>query len=145
MITFFELKKLLDEGCTCALTDGERVVTSRERGVRPLVELIASGADYNGWHAADKIVGKAAALLYAKLGVAELYAQTLSVGGLGVCRRFRIAAEYGALTPEIINRKGDGACPMELAVADADDPTAAYEKICAALERLRREATESPQ
>ena len=71
----------MDEGCTCALTDGERIVTSRERGVRPLVELIASGADYNGWHAADKIVGKAAA----------------------------------------------------------------YEKICAALERLRREATETPQ
>ena len=34
--------KLAQENYTCVLTDGERFFTSRERGVKPIVEFIAS-------------------------------------------------------------------------------------------------------
>lgn len=138
MLNLDGLKKILDDGgYTCALTDGNRVITSKARGVRPLADFIASGADFKGWLAADKIVGKAAALLYARLGVAELYAHVLSQAGADVCRRLGIKAECGVIAKSIINRKGDGICPMERAVADVDDPSDAYKKICAALAAIK--------
>lgn len=137
MIGLDELKKILDDGgYTCALTDGEKLITSTARGVRPLVEFISGGADFKGWLAADRIVGKAAALLYARLGIAALYANVLSAGGADVCKRFNIDVRYDVLAEKIINRKGDGICPMERAVADIVDPSDAYDAICAALARL---------
>lgn len=132
-----ELKSLLEkDGYTCVLSDGREIVTSRDRGVRPLVELIKSGKDYSGYIAADRTIGKAAALLYAKLGVTRVYAFVMSAGGVEVCKRHGIAAEYAALTDKIINRKGDDICPMEKTVMDIDAPDAAYEAICKRLVEL---------
>ena len=62
------------EGFTCAIAKGEKLFTSTSRGVRPLLDLIESGEDFRGGVAADKIVGKAAALLYAHMGISEVYA-----------------------------------------------------------------------
>ena len=118
------------------LSDGREIVTSRERGVRPLVELIKSGKDYSGYFAADKTIGKAAALLYAKLGVTRVYAFVMSEGGAEVCKRFGIFAEYATLTDKIINRKGDDICPMEKTVMNIDDPDAAFVAICKKLAEL---------
>ena len=49
---------------TLVLLRGEEQVTSDLRGIRPLLELLDSGRDFSGFVAADRIVGKAAALLY---------------------------------------------------------------------------------
>lgn len=75
----------------------------------------------------DKIVGKAAALLYALMGIEALYAEVLSEGAEDVLRRFRILTEYEKIVPAIINRKGDGICPMEEAVKETEDPLSAFE------------------
>lgn len=133
------IKRLLgEEGYTCVLSDGETVLTSRERGVKPLVQLIESGTDLRGFFAADKIVGKAAALLYAHMGVAEIYAEVAGEGAAEVCRRFGIKLTYGELTPKIINRRGDGICPMERTVAEIDEPREALAAIKETLKRLSR-------
>ncbi len=127
---------LASDGPTLALTDGEALITRRERGVKPLVELIDGGRELRGYIAADKVVGKAAAMLYAVLGIAELYACVASEGAVEVCRKRGIRLTYGTLAPHIINRRGDGSCPMEKAVADIDDPfeaLAAVRKTLAAL------------
>ena len=138
-MTVNELKELLSrEGYTCAAACGEEVITSRERGIRPLVELIASGKELRGAVAADKIVGKAAALLYAYLGVSALYAEVASEGAVEVCKRHGISLSYGVVAPEIVNRKGDGICPMEEAVAGIEEPRAAYLAVTEKLKRLSR-------
>lgn len=114
---------------TCVVSDGETVYTDTANGVRPLLALINSGTNLVGFAAADRIVGRAAALLYAYMGVTALYAQVLSEGALAVCRARGIAVEYETLTATIRNRAGDGPCPMESAVAGTEDPATALQCI----------------
>lgn len=66
----------------------------------------------------------------------EVYADVLAEKALEILRRNEIDAYYGELAPVIINRRGDGPCPMEIAVADTDDPEEAYSAVKACLLRL---------
>lgn len=126
----------LEDGYTCVITrDGQTLYASRESGIRPLLEILRQGIDVSGGDAADRIVGKAAALLYARMGVARVRAVVMSRSGLSVLESRGIPAQYQTLTDAIVNRRGDGPCPMEQAVADLDDPDRAY----AALEARVRE------
>ena len=137
MISNERLKALLaEENLTCVLSDGNRLIKSRERGVKPLIGFIESGKSFKGFTAADKVVGKAAALLYALMGVSSLYASVISEGALTVCKSFGISVEYGTLTQHIINRRGDGFCPMEQAVADISDPQTAFNAVKEKLKNL---------
>ena len=131
------LKSLLEaEDYTCVLYGRDEVISSRERGIKPLIGFIDSGNDFNGFSAADKIVGKAAALLYAYMGVKELYAEVIGRQALEVCEKYGIAVTYGIVTPKIINRKGDGVCPMEEAVEGINDPASAVTAVKEKLKRL---------
>ena len=125
-----------DGGYTCVLSDGKSIVTSKDRGVAPLLQLIECGGDYRGYFAADKVVGAAAALLYAYMGVAELCALVMSERAAQVCERHGIAYRCDRVVPHIINRKGDGVCPMEQAVAQTDDPRAAVSIIADKLKAM---------
>lgn len=132
-----ELRNILSGGnYTCVLSNGEDTVTSREKGVRPLIEFIDSGKDFAGYSAADKIVGKAAALLYAYMKVGELYAEVASRAAVDACGKFGITLSYGTLTESIINRRGDGICPMEETVANISEPSDAYKAIKTKLANL---------
>lgn len=124
-------------GHTIALCKGEQVVTSDLRGIAPMLTLIGEGRDLAGWSAADVIVGKAAALLFAYAGIKEVYAKVLSKGGAAVLRGHGIPYSCGMLTPHIVNRKGDGICPMESAVADISDPAQAVRALNSRLRELR--------
>lgn len=115
-------KELLEKNpaLTCAFVHGEQVVTSELHGVKPLLEHIEGGL--NGWSAADKVVGRGAALLYVLLGVRELYAQVLSRSAEEVLKLHRIPYQCDILTDMIVNRRGDGPCPMEAATKGIVDP-----------------------
>ena len=120
---------LVDGGYTCVLTDGAEIYTSTHRGVKPLVQFLESDTAFAGFSAADKVVGRATAYLYVLLGVKELFAQVISRPALAVLQANGIAAEYGDLVDNIINRKGDGICPFEATVMDITDPQQAYTAI----------------
>lgn len=120
-------KKILEQGgYTCALTDGVREFTSKDRGVKPLVSFIEGKSLPVGLFAADKVVGKATAYLYVILGVKALYAGVISKPALRVLDTYGISVAYGTLADNIINRKGDGICPFEQAVLSIDEPNEAY-------------------
>lgn len=124
------------ENYTCVICRGDDVITDRRRGVRPLLELLESGKDLQGYNAADKVVGKAAAFLYCLLGVKALHAGVLSVPARDVLVSAGISVEWGSLVPAIRNRAGDGFCPMETAVWDLTDPALAPDAIRNALKKL---------
>lgn len=131
-------KQLLHaEGYTCVLCRDDRIYTSTRRGVAPLLELLDSGADLRGFSAADKVIGRATALLYCLLGVREVYGGIVSEAALETLQREGIRAEYGQLVPYIINRTGDGRCPMETATAHITDPREAPSAIRARLKELQ--------
>lgn len=108
-------------GHTLALVKDGELLTSNMRGVAPMVELIRGGTDLSGFSAADKVVGKAAAMLFVKAGIKAVYAENISVSAKvflskqGVDFSFKNEAEY------IVNRDNTGLCPMESAVLNTDD------------------------
>lgn len=124
------------ENYTCVICHGEDVITDRRRGVRPLLELLESGKDLHGYSAADKVVGKAAALLYCLLGVKALHAGVLSQPAREVLASAGITVVYDTLVPAIRNRAGNGFCPMETAVWDLTEPALAPDAIRIALQKL---------
>lgn len=91
-----------------------------------MMDFIASGANLEGYSVADLVVGKAAALLFVKCGIKNVFAKTLSENGKKILERFGIDYEYETLAEKIINRSGTDICPMEKAVANTDDPEKAF-------------------
>lgn len=136
-------QELLQTGeYTCVLTKADKVITATARGISPMVGFISNCTDLNGFSAADKIVGKAAALLFVLAGVKEVYAAVLSQKAQEVFLNHGIKFSCDTLAEAIINRAGTDLCPMEKAVADIDDPCAAFEAIKKTLDILRTKNTE---
>ena len=126
---------LCAQGFTCVLCKGDILHTSYHRGVKPLMELL--GQDLEGFSAADKVVGKATALLYCLLGVRSLYAQVISESALEVLSAHGIDVQWQKQVPYIVNREGTGQCPMEQATQNISDPALAPAAIRAKLKELQ--------
>ena len=123
-------------GYTLALIHGDVTYTSEERGVKPLLTLIEKHGALNGAVAADKVIGKAAAMLYVRLGVSEVYADVISTPALSVLKDAGINVSFALETEAIRNRRGDGFCPMESAVMNISDTDDAITAIYETLNRL---------
>ncbi|MBQ8917946.1 MAG: DUF1893 domain-containing protein, partial [Oscillospiraceae bacterium] len=106
-------------------------------GVKPLLNWLQQTSNWQGYCAADRVVGRAAAFLYLLMGVKQLYAGVLSQHALRLLEQHHIECEYGRLVPAIRNRAGDGFCPMESAVRNIDDPEEAVSVIKQTLEALQ--------
>ena len=133
-------KQALKGSVGLVLVKGDRAVSYCGRGIGDLYSAVKGGADYVGYAAADKIVGKAAAFLFVGLKVASVYAAVLSEGGRDVLLAHGIDCFYGELTESIINREGSGKCPMEEATESVKDPEEAVAAIGAKLKELRSKA-----
>ena len=129
---------LTDAGYTCVICRSDDTHTSEKRGVAPLIELLDNKADVRGYSAADKAVGKAAAMLFVLLGVGEIYATIMSRSAKKILDGHGIKYSCGEEVEYIINRKKDGMCPMEKAVMDIDDPAEAPKKIKETIEKMRK-------
>lgn len=114
---------------TCVLCKDDSVYTSNARGINPILNLLDSGRDLRGFSAADKIVGKAAAFIYLKLNIKAVYAEVISRDALQILLQHGLYTEYNTLTEKIINRSGNGICPMEDAVKDITDAETAIKAI----------------
>ena len=118
-----QARLLLESGeFTCVFCKAEQVITCKERGVKPLLALLEANQDLQGYSVADKVVGKAAAMLYVCMHVRQVYAPVMSAGAERTLLRHGIAALYDKKVERIQNRRGDGLCPMETAVWNVDDP-----------------------
>lgn len=125
MIDFLKAKKLLIDDITLVLVKGDQVITSEKRGISFLLSL-ANENKYQGYSAADKIVGKAAAFLYVIMQVENVYGETITKRAVEILRQANINVEYKILTENIINRTNTGLCPMELIVLNIEDKEEAF-------------------
>lgn len=138
MNTFLTVKNLLARGgYSRVIADRDRVMTSRARGIAPLLERAERSERLEGAFVADRIIGKAAAMLLIPMRVASVYGQVMSREAEALLSANGIEVEYGALTDHIINRSGDGLCPMEQAVRDLTDCAAAPAVLRRRIEELR--------
>ena len=112
---------LLERGYTCVICDHDRVLTSKKTGIAPLLERWESREALHDVSVADRIVGKAAAMLLL-MGAAEVYGSVMSEPARQLLTEAGVSVSYGELVPVIVNRKGDCPCPMEQTVAGLTDP-----------------------
>lgn len=122
---------------TCVLCKDDKVYTSTERGVKPLLDWLESKQDLKGFSAADKVVGKAAAFLYVLLGIREVYACVMSEAAIDIFTSNNIQPRWEQSVKSIINRAGTGFCPMEEAVRDIEVPKEAKQAIENKLEQIK--------
>ena len=116
---------LVEGGYTVVLCRGDVTYTDTRRGVAPLLALLDSATDVAGFDAADKVVGKAAAFLYLRLGVASVYATVISTPAYDLLTANGVTVTYDTLVDAIRNRAGDGYCPMETVTLPLTDPVEA--------------------
>ena len=119
---------LLKENHTIVIYKNDAsVYTSNDRGVAPLMKLLKENkAQLKDAMIADKVVGKAAALLMAYGKVKEVYTPTISTPALQVFKNHNIEIHYDKEVGRIINRKGDGLCPMETLCLNIENPEEAF-------------------
>lgn len=113
---------LVDSNYTVVLCRDEITHTDTRRGVSPLLSLLDRGVCVTGFAAADKVVGKAAAFLYLRLGVTAVHAAVMSKPAYDLLTAHGIDTTYDTLVPAIRNRAGDGYCPMEQVSLPLADP-----------------------
>lgn len=114
----------------------EAVLTSEYKGIRRLLALVNEQTTLAEGFVADRIVGKAAALLMVLQGAKNVYAETIDQPALAVFRTHGVNVLFRKLVPIIINRAGDGICPMENAVLAVDDPREAFTVLSETVKKL---------
>ena len=115
--------------CVLLTADG-RVLESSLSGVSPLTEWLRKDPELlRGASIADRVIGKAAALLMLYAGVKEVYADVISEHA-AVCLGERcVPFHEGERVPYIVNRTHTGMCPMEKLCLDTNLPREGYERI----------------
>lgn len=119
-----------------AVGNGHRLLSSA-KGISRLLEYIQEGESLENMSVADSVVGKAAALMMVKLKVYEVYAKVISKPALSVFEKHKIPVSCGEVAEFIVNRKGDGMCPMEASVLEIDDADEAYGVLVRKVEEMR--------
>lgn len=106
------------------------VVTFHNGGVLDLFNLLNDSPGFlDGGILADRVIGRGAALLLIKGKVAQVYAKLISCPALNVLLHAGVDVCYDQQVPNIINRMGNGICPVEQLTINVDDPNEAFSKI----------------
>lgn len=119
------MHKLIDTlhttGCSLVVRDvAGQVSTYNQKGVRDLVSLLDHDSErLRGACIADKVIGKAAAGLLVRGGVAQVYADVMSRAALPLLDAAGIRHSAGQLVDRIVIPEGDSRCPLEQIVAPA--------------------------
>lgn len=127
-------RRYSEGGKTLVIVAGETLIEDGGRGIGFLARLAERGARFSEGGAADRIVGKAAAMLYLLLGVGAVYAETMSDEAANLLTSHGVKIECAVRADRIVNRAGTGLCPMEEAVENVSEPS---EALAAILRKLR--------
>lgn len=128
---------IANKDATLVAVRGDEIVVCRDRGVKPLLKMVAEGRSLKGFSVADKVVGKAPALLYAVLGPEAVFSPVMSWTGRAVLLTAGIFVSHDVLVPHISNRAKSGQCPMDESVTNIWEP---YEAVGVLEERARQMA-----
>lgn len=94
--------------------DGKVVFTSSDKGIKPLyIALEEHKIELEGSSVADRVTGKAAAMICAYAGIKQLKTKLISDNAINVLKETNIIYEYDERTSFIENRDRTGMCPVE--------------------------------
>lgn len=130
-------KERLKNGASLVLYDGKEFIEENGKGLSPLLKLLSEKNGLSRFCAADKIIGKAAALLFALLKIKNVYGEVLSRKAIPILEKYGIKYSFGTVTDSIKNRYGTGICPMEQTVEGIDDADTALKAIKEKIKTMR--------
>lgn len=108
------------------LKDNE-IYQSQLRGIAPvLIKLQENELFFEDAIIVDKVVGRAAAMLFIKANVKHIYALTISQKAIAILDKYRMKYTYDSVCEFIENRTHTGMCPMEQSVEHIDDIQEGY-------------------
>lgn len=83
-------KEKLVGNTTCVLVKEDKIILSQEKGIAPILNLLNAGENLENFTLADRIVGKAVAMLVVYSKIREVYAEVLSEKGEEVLKKSTI-------------------------------------------------------
>ncbi len=109
-----DLIDLLHKGNHSLVVANDDVATFDGRGVADLFNLLNEDPGFlDGADVADKVVGKGATALMILGKIHAVHADVISEPALALFSQSTVKVSYSEVVPNIINRKGDGICPVE--------------------------------
>lgn len=124
--------RLLRNGSSLVIVkNGKTIFETHQSGVTGFLSAIEKlgKEELNDASVADRVVGRAAAMLCIYCRVKAVYAVVLSEGGKKVLIENATVFEFGNLVPTVLNRQKTDACPFEKLVSGISDAAEAYEKL----------------
>ena len=110
--------------------NGAVLYQSTASGMRGLLQAIDEyDEELVGTAVADKIVGRAAAMLCVYSEVRSVFAITMTEGALKLLTKNRVAHKFEKYVRRLINSQGTDVCPFERAIRDIDDPEEAFKTL----------------
>lgn len=107
--------------------DGKIVAQSAEKGVAPFFFAVNGlGEQVKNASLADKIVGKAIALLAVNSQMVSVYTPLISDPAVKVLNDYNVYWEADQIVDMILNRNKDDQCPIEKMVTTCDTPEEAF-------------------
>lgn len=102
------------------------IATGTRDGIGELLDCAAQhGNALRGAALADKIVGKAVAMVAAYAGITKVYTPLASQAAQAVLQQHHIKLEAERMVPLIRNKRNDGLCPLEQLTMPLDLPDVA--------------------
>jgi hypothetical protein len=119
--------------------NGNLLFKSKLSGIYGLLQAINElQEDLYDSSIADKVVGRAAALLFKHIGVKEVFAVIVSEAGLIVLNEYGVSIEYDKLVPKILDRRGGNICPFEKFSFTINSPSEALKKFKNFTEQIQK-------
>lgn len=109
------IKKLEQEELSFILVkEGVVLKKSKEKGVKPILDVYNEGISlFEGGAVADKVIGRAAAILLREGKVTKVYGELMSEEAINVLESGNIEYSYNKKVENILNRDKTDLCPME--------------------------------
>ena len=104
------------ENFTLVIVKGGKIVfSSNDKGIKPLYTAVKEQKEeLRGSSVADRVTGKAAAMLCTYVNIKQLKTGLISENALNVLKETNIIYEYDENTSYIKNRSKTGMCPVEI-------------------------------
>lgn len=134
------VQEIKSGSCSCILIRGDQIIyRGRGPGVQPLLELMETAggrALLKNAFVVDKIIGKAAAMIFVLGDIAGAYGITISINGKKYLEKHGKNCRSERCVDAISDRSGKGICPIERSVLELDDPQEGYQVIAATRKAL---------
>ena len=95
------------------------------------------GIQLNGASVADRVAGKALALLCIYAGIREVYAEVLSKKAQALFQEYKVACKWEKLVDNVLDLNKTDICPFEKAAAEISDPKNSYAAFKTLLDKMK--------